>query len=262
MSGRHVTVGIRRNVMAEVKHILILANSEREGGRCIAGKLATPLEGENFDVGQHWVRLNNPSSPGGGAVPYEHTLCRPPSRSAVRPLDVIKVALLDRCNNPDHPEDWNYDPNQPWEWVAASNVGCFAAVVDTPPALWNDGNDKAVQAGYIRKMANPASLYLIKAPSRWNFSWFKEWNSFKGYHKKRRRLQMTFGRQYHDFSVTDSNFDGRFKLPNAASQWPDSPAPLTVPNPGDMYFCLSLTGLTPPDFVSHHYKICATIFEP
>jgi hypothetical protein len=185
-------------VMAELEYILILANSEREGGRCIAGKLATPLEGDSFDIGQEWVRLNNPNSTTGGAVPWQHTRCRP-NGSPVQPLDIIKVTLLDRCNNPDHPEDWNYDPNQPWEWVAASNVDCLAAVVDTPPTLWNDGNDKAVQAGYIRKMANPASLYLIKAPSRWNFSWFKEWNSFKGYHKKRRRLQMTFGGQYHDF---------------------------------------------------------------
>lgn len=248
--------------MAETKHILILANSEREGGRCIAGKLATPLEGESVDFGQQWIRLNNPGSSGSGAVPYVHTLCHSPHRSAVRPLDIVKVTLLDQCNNPDHPEDWNYDPSVPWEWVGTANKDCLAAIVDTPPTLWHDGSEKAVHAGYIRKMPQPASLYLINAPSGWSFEHFKEWNQHKGYDKKRRRLKMTFGGRYHDFSVTDSEFDRRFKLPGAASQWPDIPSKLTVPHPDSVYFCLSLTGLTPPDFISHHYKICATIFEP
>lgn len=247
--------------MPETKHILILANSEREGGRCIAGKLATPLEGENFDIGQQWIRLNNPSTTGGGAVPWQHTRCRPQG-APLQPLDIITVTLLDRCNNPDHPEDWNYDPNQSWKWVATANIGCLAGVVDSPLTLWHDGNDKAVQAGYVRTMAQPASLYLIKAPNGWTFEHFKEWNQTKGYDKKRRRLKMTFGGRYHDFSVTDSGFDKRFNLPGAVSRWPDIPTRLTVPNPNNVYFCLSLTGLTPPKFISHHYKICATIFEP
>lgn len=247
--------------MPEIKYILILANSEREGGRCIAGKIATQLEGDNFDIGHLWIRLNDPSSTTGGAVPWQHTRCRPNGIS-VRPLDIIKITLFDQCNNPDHPEDWNYDPKLPWEWVGTANIGCLAAVMDTPPTLWHDGNDKSVHAGYIRNMSQPASLYLIKAPQGWTFEHFKEWNHTKGFDKKRRRLKMTFGGNYHDFAVTDSAFDKRFNLPPAVSNWPDNPTVLTVPNPDNVYFCLSLTGLTPPNFITHHYKICATIFEP
>jgi len=219
------------------------------------------LEGENVDVGQQWIRLNNPSSTTGGAVPWQHTRCRP-NGASVKPLDIIKVSLLDRCNNPDHPEDWNYDPNVPWQLFGTANIGCLAAIVDTPPTLWHDGNDKAVQAGYIRTMANPASLYLINAPTGWTFEHFKEWNQHRGYDKKRRRLKLTFGGKYHDFAVTDSEFDRRFNLPAAASRWPDIPTRLAVPNSDRVCFCLSLTGLTPPNFTTHHYKICATIFEP
>lgn len=248
--------------MPETRHILILANSEREGGRCIAGKLATQIDDDNFDVSDQWIRLNNPTSTTGGAVPYGHTLCRPPNRNPVRPLDFVKVTLLNPCNNPDHPEDWNYDPNVPWEWVGVAKHDCLAPIVDTPKILWHDGNNKSVRAGYIPRMTKPASLYLIKAPKGWSFEHFKEWNQTTGYNKKRRRLKMFFGGHYHDFAVTDSEFDRRFKLPNASSSWPDNPTVLAVPNPDDVYFCLSLTGLTPPNFVSHHYKICATIFEP
>jgi hypothetical protein len=246
--------------MPEIKHILILANSEREGGRCIAGKLVARLEGDNLDVSPQWIRLNNPSSSKGGAVPWQHAKCHP-NGAPVRPLDIIKVSLLDQCNNPDHPEDWNYDPNVPWERVASAKIGCLTAILDTPQSLWHDGSDKAVHAGYIRKMAQPASLYLIKAPNGWSFEHFKEWNQTEGYDKKRRRLKMIFGGKYHDFAVTDSEFDKRFKLPAAASHWPNSPTLLAVPNADGVYLCLSLTGLTPPNFISHHYKICATIFE-
>jgi hypothetical protein len=103
----------------------------------------------------------------------------------------------------------------------------------------------------------PASLYLIKAPPGWTFQYFKEWNQHKGYDKKRRRLQFSFAGNYHDLSVTDPEFDLRFKLPGATSQWPSIPKTLTVPNPAGCYFCLSLT----PELNRKHYKICATIFE-
>jgi hypothetical protein len=247
--------------MAEIKHILILANSEREGGRCIAGKIAEPIGDGKFDIGQQWIRLNYPDSITGGAAPPWHTYCRP-DKVPIRPLDFIKITLLNPCSNPDHPEDWNYDPNMPWEWAGEANYNDLTSITDTPPALWHDGNPKAVHAGYIQKMKQPASLYLIKAPPGYSLQYFKEWIQKIGRDKKRRRLKMNFGGKYHDFSVTDSRFDTYFNLPDAASHWPGNPTTLTMPNPDEIYFCLSLTGLTPPDFVSHHYKICATILVP
>jgi hypothetical protein len=241
--------------MSDTKHILVLANSERVGGRCVAGKIATPLDGGNFDIGQQWVRLNNPTTKE-GAVPYMDTVCRP-NHTAVRPLDLIQVPLLDPCNNPDHPEDWNYDTTQKWKWIASAKPQDLAAIVDTPASLWNAESD-AVPAGYIRRMAPPpASLYLIKAPRGWTFKYFKEWNQYKGYDKKRRRLQFSFAGSHHDMSVTDSEFDHRFKLPGAVSQWPSMPETLPVPNPDAWYFCLSLT----PELNGKQYKICATFFE-
>ncbi len=242
--------------MSETKYILVLANSERAGGRCVAGKVATPLEGNDFDIGQQWVRLNNPTTKE-GAVPYMDTVCRP-DHTAVRPLDLIQVTLLDPCNNPDHPEDWSYDPAQKWKWVATATTKDLAGIVDNPPRLWHVAESDTVPAGYIRTMQPPpASLYLIKAPQGWAFRYFKEWNQFKGYDKKRRRLQFSFAGNYHDMSVTDPEFDRRFKLPGATSQWASMPETLTVPNPAGWYFCLSLT----PELNGKQYKICATFFE-
>jgi hypothetical protein len=132
------------------------------------------------------------------------------------------------------------------------------ALADGPESLWHWAEPEAVVAGYIRTMPPPpASLYLIKAPAQWALRYFKEWYHYNGYDRKRRRLELTFARQYHEFSVTDPDFDRRFELPGATSRWPDVPETLTVPNPAGCYFCLSLT----PELNGKHYKICATIFE-
>ena len=54
------------------------------------------------------------------------------------------------------------------------------------------------------------------------------WSQFKGYDKKRRRLQFSLAGHYHDMSVTDSQFDRRFKLPASVSHWPSMPETLPV----------------------------------
>jgi hypothetical protein len=76
-------------------------------------------------------------------------------------------------------------------------------------------------------------------------------------------LTFSYAGEYHEFSVTDKAFTSRHNIYNRATEMRQT---LTVPDPNNVYFCLSLTRLTPPDvnlrFSLHHYKICATIFEP
>lgn len=241
--------------MSETQTILILANSERTGGRCVAGKLANARPDGGFDVGTQWIRLTNPDGTAEGTVPYLDTVCRH-DRTPVRPLDIIRVAIAGQCNNPDHPEDQYYERAQSWEWVASTVFSRLADVVDTPPSLWYDGHDDAVEAGYVRAMREgPSSIYLVRAPKCWTFTYFKEWDTFKGYEKKRRRLTFTFAGQNHDFSVTDSGFTRRH---NIEGRFTNQRQILSVPNLAGCYFCVSLT----PEFHGKHYKICATIFEP
>lgn len=58
--------------------LICLANSRRDGGRCIAGI--------DIDSGQ-WIR---PIPPGGGAIPEEKTLL---GSRLLAPLDVIELEL-------------------------------------------------------------------------------------------------------------------------------------------------------------------------
>jgi hypothetical protein len=159
--------------MPEIKHILILANSIRPGGHCVAGKVATPLENGLYDVNERWIRLVDPDNPNGG-VPYGCTVCQ--GSKVVRPLDMIKVVLLESCNNPDHPEDWYFDRSQPWQVESKFEKNCLPAIVDTPAALWHDGiSSNAVSAGFVRAMKpHPFSICLILAPPKIDFSFLEK----------------------------------------------------------------------------------------
>jgi hypothetical protein len=45
--------------MSETKYTLVLANSARAGKHRVAGRVATSLEGTNFDIGKDWIRLTD-----------------------------------------------------------------------------------------------------------------------------------------------------------------------------------------------------------
>jgi hypothetical protein len=248
--------------MPETKYILILANSVRSQKHCVAGKVATPQADGNYDIGMEWIRLTDSRVPD-GAVPYANTIC--PGKGSVRPLQLIKVELQDSCNDANHPEDWNFEPTLQWTWESSTTFASLPIVADNPPKIWHDGSaSNSVLAGYVPKMPAPAAtLYLIKAPDGWSFTFWKEWNSFENRNDVKRKLTFSYAGEYHEFSVTDKAFTSRHNIYNRATETRQT---LTVPDPNNVYFCLSLTRLTPPDvnlrFSLHHYKICATIFEP
>lgn len=244
--------------MPETKYILILANSARTKNKyCVAGKIATPLPDGRFDFKSEWIRLNNPSE-GEGAVPYATTIC--PGRGAIQPLDIIEVQLQCPCNNPNHPEDWNYDPAVKWKWVTRADKSCLPDIVDDPVNLWIDvQKPNSVPVGYVTQMLpQPSTLCLIEAPKQMDFLfWKKTITDDQGKEKTKsvRELSFYLARQYHEFSVTDPAFMLRHKIWDRMT---DMPQNIRLRDTPPIYLCLSL-GL---EFRSRHYKICATIFEP
>lgn len=236
--------------MLETKHILILANSIRSGKKCVAGKELIPKKGGGYAIGS-WIRMADPNELD-GAVSEESTNCR--GHGFAKVLDIVKVTFRKRCNDPDHPEDWWFEPSEQWEFVAHGGTGWLRHVADTPPNLWHEGiDDDRVPAGFVRGMGTAAAtLYLIKAPAEWSFSYWKE--NKNGEFKQRRRLSFPYGPHNHEFSVTDPQFTIRYKVFEKMTEQVQT---LEVPNPAGAYFCLSLT----LEFNGNHYKIGATIFE-
>lgn len=233
----------------ETKHILILANSIRRGKKCVAGKELIPKTGGGYTIGA-WIRMAHPNDPD-GAVPEQSTDC--PIHGFAKVLDIVKITFRGKCDDPDHPEDWWFDPFQKWEFVVHGGPAWLRHVVDNPASLWCDGTDASVQHGYVRRMgAEAATLYLIKAPAEWSFIYWKEVKNAEI--KQRRRLRFAYGPHHHEFSVTDPQFTIRHNIQDKMAEEVQT---LQIPNPTGAYFCLSLT----PEFNGKHYKIGATIFE-
>jgi hypothetical protein len=245
--------------MAERKIILVLANSIRvDGNRCVAGKELHP-KGTDYEMGG-WIRLSE-SSTKGGAVSSRTTMIE--GQGMIQPLDIIEVAVTSNCNDPDHPEDWWLQPQQPWQYVERSHRDSLPRAADPIASLWADSSgNNTVNAGYVQKMGkNAATLALIKAPAKWEFEYWKEFvpdfnNPGQMKEKRHRNLSFIFGGRYHAFSVTDPEFMARHNIWTQMEL--NRPKTLAVTRPEDTFFCLSLT----PEFNGKHYKICATIFEP
>jgi hypothetical protein len=196
--------------MAETKYILVLANSARAGKHCVAGKVPTRRDDGTFDIQQQWIRLTDPRN-AGGAVPYATTIC--PRHGQIHPLDIIKLDLRESCNNPNHPEDWFFEPSCPWEFIRREDKNCLPKIAENPVALWFDGvQPDSVRAGYVGQMKpKPFSICLIQAPGNLDFYFQKKTvpdGDRPGQTKTKpvRELTFTHAGCYHEFSVTDPDF--------------------------------------------------------
>jgi hypothetical protein len=239
--------------MIQLRTILVLANSVRDGKHCVAGKFTTAPQRGAFEISNEWVRLSNPDDSGEGAVNFIHTICGGGHSAA--PLDIIRVAMDAPCNDPDHPEDQRYIPQRKWDLVSTMVSQVLPQIADQPDQLWTaPGPINSIPAGYIRTMTKPATLYFVKAPPDVVFQFWKEHSRYTQREEVKRKLFMTYNGVRHELSVTDRSFTIRHKVFEHATGQRQT---IAVPN---AYLCVSLTKLT-PKFNDKHWKICATILE-
>lgn len=135
--------------MLVTKRLIILANSIRPGGRCVAGICA--------DTGQ-WVR----------PVPRHADRAVPDTRSISRMalLDIVQVPLAgDRPNPPDRyqRENWFVD-TWDWEVVGRCSVEDATALCEAPDVVLYTNNDR-VEPSYMDSLppAEWKSLLLLNA---------------------------------------------------------------------------------------------------
>ncbi len=239
--------------MVQTKKILILANSVRAGHRCVAGKEVFP-DGDSWTVGD-WVRLTDPGTKD-GSIRHELTRCR--GGEVIGPLDVVEIPMEQPAEDSDHPEDWFVNCAVRWTHVSRLPVEQLGLVADSPRDLWRaPGDGRAVPEGYVRKMGEPATLYLIGNPLNGKVSWWKEKGSAGpdadgATERVRIRLRCSYGGVTHDFSVTDSNFTERHHLWERAEM---KEQVMTLAQP--VFICVSLTR----PWHGKQYKVAATIFE-
>jgi hypothetical protein len=173
---------------------LCLANSSKKGGRCVAG-LRTD--------GQGWLRPVNP--PPGGQLNWSQCLLN--DRKEIMPLDVVRVSLTKKHEQPYQPENW-FISDEPLQLVRRISPVEAAPILE--PALVSGPDLLGNRSETISKSeleANPpsASLALIEPE---NLEWVIELH-WKGYLRPRASFVLT-GITY-SLSITDPIWKDKLK---------------------------------------------------
>lgn len=239
------------------KTIVVLANSVKKSGRCLAGKELVRL-GDRWQAGK-WIRPVGTTD--GGEVPL-YSMTRALGHDP-KLLEIVEISLDRAVPLPDQPENWLLEKS--FEAGSWKSVGHFeweqtSVLLDTPPELWNDppSGPRRVKEGFPRAMPVPASLYFVKPEKIGSIRVWSEPNHPSASYpiKKRRVAIIRYAGVWHEFDIDDPSFAQRHY-----PQFPSVNEPtvqVCLSKPDLTLVCLSVTGA----FRGHHYKIAAAFFEP
>lgn len=213
--------------------VLVLANSCKRGGRCVAGWPVTRTPQGGVRLGG-WIRLE--VDPNGAPVPL-------PAVRHIRPLRCVHVPLVRPCPVPGQPENWLVDPDRPWEVGPTVPAAAVARRCDAPESLWclpgSDRNDRVPEdrsddVHDSLALIAPESLILIRQ---------------EGTEDRKPRAVFAYRGRRYVLSVTDPRWSER-----ACERVPGRPLQL---DPTRNRLVVSLCR----PFRGHHYKVVATIIE-
>jgi len=228
------------------KVILVLANSLKKGGRCVAGVEAT-LVGDNKYLLGDWIRPVD-SSQDEGTIPNHRIKLLD---RTIKPLELVAIRYTGSANDAYHPEDMVIDGTAPWVYKGFMAPSVLNHLVDDTGDLW--GAETASSRKVIPKPGTK-TLRLIKPKGRCYVTAFREdtqWGK-----KNRRKLHIEHQGATHQFSIDDPYFSERHKLS------PSEVGDRTIEFELDPTKLVVVASLTKP-FVKDgfQYKIAATIFE-
>lgn len=226
------------------KIILVLANSIKKGGRCVAGLEAEQVSPHKYKFGT-WVRPID-ADEDEGTIPNARTIV---SGRRIRTLDLVSIRFWDGEEDPFHPEDRVIDGNAEWKVVGRVGKKVLANRSDQSGDLW--GADSATTRRVLPR-AGADTLRIVKPEGECFVTAFREdtpWGT-----KHRRYLHLLSGGITHQFSIDDPDFSLRHDLS------PSALADREVRIDLDPKKTVVVVSLTKP-FQGFQYKIAATIFE-
>jgi hypothetical protein len=231
----------------EHKRILVLANSYKSHGRCIAGREIK----SDGSLGP-WIRpISNHGE--GEFNGYETRLADGPQ---VEVLQRVAIPLERLADDPYQPENWFVQGFGNWRDVSATcPVFPLGRLIESPSDLWQEPGRFAdwVSHGWLQSNPPKRSLCVIRPE---NLRIRVESRDDKESHGNRERWRAVFryrGVGY-NLSITDPVFLHRH------AAWPHGrmlpiEAPLRCED--DCLICVSLGMM----WQGKHYKLAATIFE-
>lgn len=142
--------------MPIVKRIVLLANSRKLSGRCLAGK-------ERIREENRWSWIRPISDRPSEELSEDERQCQ--DGSDPRVLDVIDVPLREARPKAYQAENWLIEPDFYWVRVGTATWNNLAVLADEPPTLWSNGshtfhgdNDRVAES---EAATFDRSLYLI-----------------------------------------------------------------------------------------------------
>ncbi|CCF85218.1 DUF488 domain-containing protein [Nitrolancea hollandica] len=218
------------------KRIVILANSFKHQGRCIAGRIVSVRPNGSLDVGD-WVRPV--SELGTGQLSEDHY--RLQNGGLAKILDIVDVPCLKKQNDPVQPENWIVGMNNPWSRIGSLGVARISNLVENPQNLWlePEGRTDRISARHVAIHPPKQSLYLldldecnIKRDARGGY-----------------RLHFTYNGTDYSLKITDPLFEPQFEARTVGRS--EGPMKKVV-------VCVSLGVL----YEGYHYKLVASVIQP
>ena len=227
-------------VAAILKRIVCLANAQKPGGRCVAGK-------EIFADGHPggWIRPVS-GREGQGVSQQERRLADGGEPSL---LDIIDVSLVEARPKLHQRENWLLDPDLRWERVCRISPDQLMQFTDPLVPLWRSGhnsnnglNDKIPDS--LAEFEN-SSLRLIRV-DRLRVEVFQPGIDF-GNHRRRVQGQFRYAGTRYRLWITDPEYEERYL------ELDDGEYGI-----GECYLTISLGGL----YYGYAYKLIAGVIEP
>jgi hypothetical protein len=232
------------------KTLLVLANSHKRGGRCIAGREVLWLPDGRWHFGP-WVRPV--SAHGTGELCHDETTR--PDGTQVQVMEFATVSLVRNENEPCQPENWVITGPRCWEKLdRPCKLPPIGALEEHPADIWIDKaemNDR-ISPFRLEERNLGFSLCVIK-PEELTLSWFSEMNTFKKRPQSKYRAIFRYNGEKYELSLTDPMASERFCKPMPAVG--EKPRTLALKSAHGPLLCISLT----PVFSGFHYKVAATI---
>ena len=227
------------------KRLLVLANSTRAGGHCIAGR---EVVGPGHPLGP-WLRPVGRT--GTDALRAGEWLYR--SGRPVGVLDVADVYLTGPAAAPGQPENWRVGRRRPWAPARpAVTRPDLRSLEEHPADLWVEPGNRTdrVTAGRLAARPPGPSLAIVRPAG---FRVVLSTESATGRPRPRRRCRFSYRGAPYDLGLTDPVLIAR-----TAGECPGRlPAEVRLPGGDDLLVCVSLAG----DYHGHHYKVVAAVFE-
>lgn len=229
--------------------ILVLANSVKKSGRCVAGREIVS-DGKEYRIGA-WLRPVTDHGEG-ELADNERTF---EDKTLAGVMDFAGVPLREKVADPCQPENWRIAGTTPWKNLSPGFWRPkLEFLIETPTDLWLQPEQQTDRVSHEYLTGHPPyqSLYVVRPK---NFRLSLRSYTWDGITKRKRRCLFRYRGTEYDMGLTDPVVTERYEDRIPA---PGRPAvEIRLPCGDDLDICVSLTGV----FQGCHFKVVATVFE-